>query len=212
MFQNFLAYFKIAEKLITLYKKNKTAFILAICLFFSITHYNRRSIEDYLGITYFKTDITKDYIEQTIEVEGKLDDIRNDIGSDEVAIFLFHNGEVTVSRMHMLKFTLMFQSTEKPNNNKYIIYRQHLSPYVKYLHIMILDSFLYVPCVKDHEDILMRNFNKYFGLETILYVPLFKDGQIIGFVAAAWKTQQNHLSQHEIDDFVRLVSVLHNYL
>ena len=98
----------LSNSLITLYKKNTIAFIMGVLLLSVTTYYN----VDYIKETvYGKPDITIEYLEKTYQVETKLDYIRNVIECDEINISMLHNGEMTLSRLHLMKFTMLFQST-----------------------------------------------------------------------------------------------------
>lgn len=191
-----------------LYKTNKTATILAIFSLSIIGYYNFDYVKEQI---WGKKDITVEYVEKTKMIERDLRTIRLSTKASSVSIFLIHNGELTLSNLHLMKFTLLFQSSDTRNNHKFLLYKQNLAPYTDYFYDMMNDGYYLILDSNKHPDIIIRTVFEKLNTTTVLYVPLYKDGQIVGFATVSYE-KSKILTKKEISDIIRLFDIPQSHL
>lgn len=187
-----------------LYKKNPTSTILGVICVIMISYYNLEFIKENLGLG---VGVTEKYLEKTYRIERELDQIREKTKCDDINIALLHNGEVTLSRTHLLKWSLLYQSSSVANNWKNIFFRVSASPFVKLFSNMYRDGYVYHPNTKLSNDILIRNIYTTYKIQSVVYIPLFKNGKMIGFATLAYK-RDTKLTEDNIHDYIRLMHVV----
>lgn len=225
MFIKFInKYLKIGQEL----SKNKSFYFILLCIvIFRVTHlYLSGGMVDlallfdeqstlYFEIGIFliatfnflfggkeerKKDLVLETIKQSNDINLVLEEMRVRQNADYVSISMFHNGDVTFSRIHLLKMTRLFEAYGSNQVARININQSTgghpLLPYYSSVLEMSNKGYIYIKEGKKSNNITLKNILLYFNIESALYIPIYDNSnELIGFIVFEWDKKTNFNNQ-----------------
>lgn len=147
-----------------------------------------------------KKDVVLNTIKQSNEINLVLEEMRTRQKADYVSISMFHNGDVTFSRIHLLKMSRLFEAygsnkVARININQTMT-GHPLLPYYKSILEISNKGYVYVKEAKKSIDETLKNILLYFNVVSALYIPIYdSENDLIGFICFEWDKKTNFNDQ-----------------
>ncbi len=147
-----------------------------------------------------KKDLVLKTIKKTNEINLVLEEMRSRQKADYVSISMFHNGEVTFSRIHLLKMTRLFEAygsnkVARININQTMT-AHPLLPYYNSILDISNKGYVYVKDANKSNDETLKNILLYFNVDSALYIPIYDfENDLIGFICFEWDKKTNFNQQ-----------------
>ena len=180
----FLAFFKTLPQLITTNRKGIINVLIVIAISIAV---NFGAIKDLL----YKKDIVVEYTKKAFQIETSLKIFKNTYHFDEVSIGILHNGVVSIvdPNFHLMKYSILFSVGENSRIYKSIYIDQPLSVWIDNIHSMVTNGKLIVPDLENSKDPLVRSIYQRHNIKTQVYLPLYKEGLLIGIMIGSYKNK-----------------------
>lgn len=142
------------------------------------------------------------YAEQKFNADTECQKLRREWGSKGTSIYLFHNGTVTLNKIHIMKMSLMFDSRCKLcKSTKLVEQNIPLGPFVYHLRTLKNNNCIYirdVDCVTytadgvdEYEDLKHYIHSVDSAVKSIVMLPLYCDNEFVGMVSSAYHRPTN---------------------
>jgi hypothetical protein len=141
----------------------------------------------------FKKDLVEDFVEKTFQVENIIHLMKTSFSADEVSIAILHNGVVAVSdpKFHLMKFSVLFSVGKDARSNKVLYNDQPIALWLDSFRAMICNGYFIIEDMSKDKDPLVRRLHDNTGNKTQVFLPLHKDGFLIGFCVLSYKKKKD---------------------
>ena len=180
----FLAFFKSLPQLITTNRKGIINILIVISISIAV---NFGSIKK----SFTEKDIVVEYTKKAFQIETSLKIFKNTYHFDEVSIAILHNGVVSIvdPNFHLMKYSILFSVGDNSRIYKSIYIDQPLSVWIDNVNSMVSNGKLIIPDLENSEDPLVRNMYKSHKIKTQIYLPMYKEGLLIGIMIGNYKNK-----------------------
>ena len=150
-------------------------------------------------------DLFKDYNQIVENIDGELEDMRKMLNADYCASHGIHNGDVTINRLHMFKFTRLFEA-RRPGlpDKRPLVQGFNFAPFKPLYDKMISEghlAFYYPEQVEDlyFRQLIFRPNDELMGTTSLYYFPLIsRNGHPLGAMVVEFK-KETRLTTVEIE-------------
>lgn len=152
-------------------------------------------------------DIFNEYAKYKFAVDNKCEILRRKWHSNCTSVYLFHNGTVTLNRLHLLKFSLLFESrSDNYQTTKLEEQNVPMSPFVYHAYEIQQKGYVFIKDIHNFSDIDGDNIDerediKYYinslspDITSVLFFPIYTDCEFVGFVFIGYWEEKDFTEQ-----------------
>jgi len=169
-------------------KPNKMMLFNAVIVLSLFIGGNYSEIKD----KFIKTDLVEQFVEKTFQIESVMHLMKKSYSADEVSLAILHNGVVAVSdpKFHLMKFSVLFSVGKDSRNNKVMYNDQPLALWLDSFRAMIVNGYFVIEDMSKDKDPLVRRLHEKVGNKTQIFLPIHKEGFLIGFCVVSYKKKR----------------------
>ena len=131
-------------------------------------------------------DIVTEIMKSTFDINNRLEMIRKIHKATYVSISQFHNGEVTLAKLYLLKMSRLFEARDKGLPSRIgtkITDSFMVGEFMYAITEMTTLGYYYIDNTKTHKDKIMSSLIELFGAKSVIYLPIYyKSTVLCGFM------------------------------
>lgn len=177
---------------------------LLFIIYFLYDKFNKKDSDNSLVISTMEL---SNYINKDLEK------IRAMVNCQYLSISLFHNGSITFNRIHLLKMSRMYEASANnkvPRMNSLISDNINLKPYYQSMLKMVNKGYFYIENSELFDNISLKNLLMSADIGSILYVPIYNNKELIGFMCYEWDNP-TMFNQDEINELINNYNQVSHY-
>ena len=139
----------ILSTILSFITENKNHFLSILVAIVMLGIIERESISRYINPNEYSIEY---YVEKTKIVENRMDEFRRIHDCDYVTVRLFHNGVITLNKIHLMKFTQVFESKKIGHKSLNHVVRDFpVSSYIDLVSEAVEVGYYYIPTTDNND-------------------------------------------------------------